>query len=87
MKAKTSAKLASYLDGFGWLVHGRVASLYRVEIRAFNEDGDMIDSMTYHKEDRGTFETDLILISTVDQPVSYFELGTVQGNGTYVVQT
>ncbi len=27
-----------------------------VEIRAFNEDGDMIDSMTYHKEDRGTFE-------------------------------
>ncbi|GAL30670.1 T1SS secreted agglutinin RTX [Vibrio variabilis] len=55
-----------------------------VEIKAFNENGDLIDSMTYHKEDRGSYETDYTL--TVDQPVSYFELGTIQGNGTYVVQ-
>ncbi|MCV5990697.1 hypothetical protein OFO94_32045, partial [Escherichia coli] len=55
-----------------------------VEIRAFNSDGDLIDSMTYHKEDRGSYETDYTL--TVNEPVSYFELGTIQGNGTYVVQ-
>ncbi|GAM59450.1 RTX toxin, putative [Vibrio ishigakensis] len=44
----------------------------------------MIDSLTYHKEDRNSYETDYTL--TVSEPVSYFELGTIQGNGTYVVQ-
>ncbi|WP_116870716.1 tandem-95 repeat protein [Vibrio splendidus] len=77
-------EISFHLDGLGGWFMEESRHFTEVEIRAFNEDGDMIDSMTYHKEDRGTFETDYTL--TVDQPVSYFELGTVQGNGTYVVQ-
>ena len=77
-------EISFHLDGLGGWFMEESRHFTEVEIRAFNEDGDMIDSMTYHKEDSGTFETDYTL--TVDQPVSYFELGTVQGNGTYVVQ-
>ncbi|WP_060981415.1 tandem-95 repeat protein [Vibrio splendidus] len=77
-------EISFHLDGLGGWFMEESRHFTEVEIKAFNEDGDLIDSMTYHKEDRGTFETDYTL--TVDQPVSYFELGTVQGNGTYVVQ-
>ncbi|MCW4444331.1 tandem-95 repeat protein [Vibrio splendidus] len=77
-------EISFHLDGLGGWFMEESRHFTEVEIKAFNEDGALIDSMTYHKEDRGTFETDYTL--TVDQPVSYFELGTVQGNGTYVVQ-
>ncbi|WP_409438357.1 tandem-95 repeat protein [Vibrio sp. BS-M-Sm-2] len=77
-------EISFHLDGLGGWFMEESRHFTEVEIKAFNEDGDLIDSMTYHKEDRGTFETDYTL--TVNEPVSYFELGTVQGNGTYVVQ-
>ncbi|MEZ8283968.1 polymer-forming cytoskeletal family protein [Vibrio splendidus] len=77
-------EISFHLDGLGGWFMEESRHFTEVEIKAFNEDGDLIDSMTYHKEDRGGYETDYTL--TVDQPVSYFELGTVQGNGTYVVQ-
>ncbi|GAL23573.1 T1SS secreted agglutinin RTX [Vibrio maritimus] len=55
-----------------------------VEIRAFDADGNLIDSETYHKDDRNSYEHEYTL--TTDEPVARFELGTIQGNGTYVVQ-
>ncbi|MFN0722569.1 tandem-95 repeat protein [Vibrio cyclitrophicus] len=77
-------EISFHLDGLGGWFMEDSRHFTEVEIKAFNEDGDLIDSMTYHKEDRGGYETDYTL--TVSEPVSYFELGTVQGNGTYVVQ-
>ncbi|MEZ8473014.1 tandem-95 repeat protein [Vibrio cyclitrophicus] len=77
-------EISFHLDGLGGWFMEESRHFTEVEIKAFNEDGDLIDSMTYHKEDRGGYETDYTL--TVSEPVSYFELGTVQGNGTYVVQ-
>ncbi|MDN2483094.1 tandem-95 repeat protein [Vibrio agarivorans] len=77
-------EISFHLDGLGGWFMESSRHFTEVEIKAFNDDGELIDSMTYHKEDRGSFETDYTL--TVDQPVSYFELGTIQGNGTYVVQ-
>ncbi|MDR9826275.1 tandem-95 repeat protein, partial [Vibrio sp. FNV 38] len=73
-----------HLDGLGSWFMEESRHFTEVEIKAFNADGELIDSMTYHKEESGTYETDYTL--TVDESVSYFELGTVQGNGTYVVQ-
>ncbi|MCS0296990.1 tandem-95 repeat protein [Vibrio alginolyticus] len=77
-------EISFHLDGLGGWFMEESRHFTEVEIRAFNSDGDLIDSMTYHKEDRGSYETDYTL--TVNEPVSYFELGTIQGNGTYVVQ-
>ncbi|MDW2309913.1 tandem-95 repeat protein [Vibrio sp. 1075] len=77
-------EISFHLDGLGGWFMEESRHFTEVEIRAFNSDGDLIDSMTYHKEDRGSYETDYPL--TVNEPVSYFELGTIQGNGTYVVQ-
>ncbi|WP_045461960.1 tandem-95 repeat protein [Vibrio hyugaensis] len=77
-------EISFHLDGLGGWFMEESRHFTEVEIRAFNSDGDLIDSMTYHKEDRGSYETDYTL--TVSEPVSYFELGTIQGNGTYVVQ-
>ncbi|WP_394245634.1 tandem-95 repeat protein, partial [Vibrio astriarenae] len=77
-------EISFHLDGLGGWFMEESRHFTEVEIKAFNADGDVIDSMTYHKEDRGSYETDYTL--TVDEPVSYFELGTIQGNGTYVVQ-
>ncbi|PMJ41742.1 polymer-forming cytoskeletal family protein [Vibrio cyclitrophicus] len=77
-------EISFHLDGLGGWFMEDSRHFTEVEIKAFNEDGGLIDSMTYHKEDRGGYETDYTL--TVSEPVSYFELGTVQGNGTYVVQ-
>ncbi|MEZ8832204.1 tandem-95 repeat protein [Vibrio cyclitrophicus] len=77
-------EISFHLDGLGGWFMEDSRHFTEVEIKAFNEDGDLIDSMTYNKEDRGGYETDYTL--TVSEPVSYFELGTVQGNGTYVVQ-
>ncbi|EPE2680131.1 tandem-95 repeat protein [Vibrio alginolyticus] len=77
-------EISFHLDGLGGWFMEESRHFTEVEIRAFNSDGDLIDSMTYHKEDRGSYETDYTL--TVNEPVSYFELGTMQGNGTYVVQ-
>ncbi|HHF3123726.1 TPA: tandem-95 repeat protein, partial [Vibrio diabolicus] len=77
-------EISFHLDGLGGWFMEESRHFTEVEIRAFNSDGDLIDSMTYHKEDRGSYETDYTL--TVKEPVSYFELGTIQGNGTYVVQ-
>ncbi|WP_425598983.1 tandem-95 repeat protein [Vibrio splendidus] len=77
-------EISFHLDGLGGWFMEESRHFTEVEIKAFNEDGDLIDSMTYHKEDRGGYETDYTL--TVSEPVSYFELGTIQGNGTYVVQ-
>ncbi|MCS0337957.1 tandem-95 repeat protein [Vibrio diabolicus] len=77
-------EISFHLDGLGGWFMEESRHFTEVEIRAFNSEGDLIDSMTYHKEDRGSYETDYTL--TVNEPVSYFELGTIQGNGTYVVQ-
>ncbi|CAK2998293.1 Carboxypeptidase family protein [Vibrio crassostreae] len=77
-------EISFHLDGLGGWFMEESRHFTEVEIRAFNDDGELIDSMTYHKEDRSNYETDYTL--TVNEPVSYFELGTVQGNGTYVVQ-
>ncbi|WP_435532831.1 tandem-95 repeat protein [Vibrio hippocampi] len=77
-------EISFHLDGLGGWFMEESRHFTEVEIKAFNDEGELIDSMTYHKEDRGSYETDYTL--TVDQPVSYFELGTIQGNGTYVVQ-
>ncbi|ELB2768389.1 tandem-95 repeat protein [Vibrio alginolyticus] len=77
-------EISFHLDGLGGWFMEESRHFTEVEIRAFSSDGDLIDSMTYHKEDRGSYETDYTL--TVNEPVSYFELGTIQGNGTYVVQ-
>nr|WP_086937415.1 tandem-95 repeat protein [Thaumasiovibrio occultus] len=77
-------EISFHLDGLGGWFMESSKHFTEVEIKAFNDDGELIDSMTYHKEDKNSFETDYTL--TVDQPVSYFELGTIQGNGTYVVQ-
>ncbi|SBS31810.1 tandem-95 repeat protein [Vibrio toranzoniae] len=77
-------EISFHLDGLGGWFMEESRHFTEVEIRAFNDDGELIDSMTYHKEDRSNYETDYTL--TVSEPVSYFELGTVQGNGTYVVQ-
>ncbi|MFB5177430.1 tandem-95 repeat protein [Vibrio alginolyticus] len=77
-------EISFHLDGLGGWFMEESRHFTEVEISAFNSDGDLIDSMTYHKEDRGSYETDYTL--TVNEPVSYFELGTIQGNGTYVVQ-
>ncbi|EKO3809457.1 tandem-95 repeat protein [Vibrio harveyi] len=77
-------EISFHLDGLGGWFMEESRHFTEVEIRAFNSNGDLIDSMTYHKEDRGSYETDYTL--TVNEPVSYFELGTIQGNGTYVVQ-
>ncbi|MFA0194901.1 tandem-95 repeat protein, partial [Vibrio artabrorum] len=77
-------EISFHLDGLGGWFMEESRHFTEVEIRAFNDDGELIDSMTYHKEDRNNYETDYTL--TVNEPVSYFELGTVQGNGTYVVQ-
>ncbi|MBD1571056.1 tandem-95 repeat protein [Aliivibrio sp. S10_S31] len=77
-------EISFHLDGLGGWFMEESRHFTEVEIRAFNDDGELIDSMTYHKEDRSDYETDYTL--TVSEPVSYFELGTVQGNGTYVVQ-
>ncbi|WP_373939126.1 tandem-95 repeat protein [Vibrio kanaloae] len=77
-------EISFHLDGLGGWFMEESRHFTEVEIRAFNDDGELIDSMTYHKEDRSNYETDYTL--TTSEPVSYFELGTVQGNGTYVVQ-
>ncbi|WP_284204124.1 tandem-95 repeat protein, partial [Psychromonas marina] len=72
------------LDGLGgWFVEGS-KNFTEVEIRAFDADGNLIDSETYHKDDNSSFEHSYTL--TTDEPVARFELGTVEGNGTYVVQ-
>ncbi|MDO6777591.1 tandem-95 repeat protein, partial [Shewanella sp. 3_MG-2023] len=72
------------LDGLGgWFVEGS-KNFTEVEIRAFDADGNLIDSQTYHKDDNSSFEHTYTL--TTDEPVARFELGTIEGNGTYVVQ-
>ncbi|GAM72675.1 T1SS secreted agglutinin RTX [Vibrio sp. JCM 19236] len=77
-------EISFHLDGVGGWFMEESRHFTEVEIKAFNADGEVIDSLTYHKEDRNSYETDYTL--TVSEPVSYFELGTIQGNGTYVVQ-
>ncbi|MFA0442401.1 tandem-95 repeat protein, partial [Vibrio sp. 10N.222.51.C12] len=72
------------LDGLGGWFMEESRHFTEVEIRAFDSDGNLIDSETYHKDDRNSYEHEYTL--TTDEPVARFELGTIQGNGTYVVQ-
>ncbi|PTC04172.1 polymer-forming cytoskeletal family protein [Vibrio mediterranei] len=72
------------LDGLGGWFMEESRHFTEVEIRAFDTDGNLIDSETYHKDDRNSYEHEYTL--TTDEPVARFELGTIQGNGTYVVQ-
>ncbi|GAL38278.1 T1SS secreted agglutinin RTX [Vibrio maritimus] len=72
------------LDGLGGWFMEESRHFTEVEIRAFDADGNLIDSETYHKDDRNSYEHEYTL--TTDEPVARFELGTIQGNGTYVVQ-
>ena len=51
-------EISFHLDGLGGWFMEESRHFTEVEIRAFNSDGDLIDSMTYHKEDRGSYETD-----------------------------
>ncbi|WOT06741.1 tandem-95 repeat protein [Shewanella youngdeokensis] len=72
------------LDGVGgWFVEGS-NHFTEIEIRAFDIDGNLIDSQTYSKPDNSSFEHSYTL--TTDVPVARFELGTIEGNGSYVVQ-
>ncbi|NLS14421.1 tandem-95 repeat protein [Vibrio sp. SM6] len=77
-------EISFHLDGLGGWFLPESRHFTEVEIRAFDDEGQLIDSLTYHKTDPDSYETDYTL--TVDQPVAYFELGTVRGDGTYVVQ-
>ncbi len=72
------------LDGLGGWFLETSPYFTEVEIKAFGADGQLIDSETYHKEDDGSFVHTYTL--TANEPVTRFELGTVEGSGTYVVQ-
>ncbi|WP_051333590.1 tandem-95 repeat protein [Aliagarivorans marinus] len=84
VEGKDINEISFELDGLGgWFLEDS-PRFTEVEIRAFNADGELIDSETYHKDDKNSYEHTYTL--TTDEPVSHFELGTIQGSGTYVVQ-
>lgn len=76
-------KIIFTLDGLGGYFDASSSHATQVEISAFDEGGNLIETQSSYREsgsysDQYSFE--------ITQPVSYFELGTTGSNGTYVVQ-
>ncbi|UXA00089.1 tandem-95 repeat protein [Vibrio splendidus] len=79
-------EISLQLGGMGGYFDNKGSPYYtEVEVRAFNSDGDLIDSMIVEK-DQGYQGFEASATLTVNEPVSYFELGSNIGNGDYVLQ-